>query len=114
MNQDRFDIDIIGNQLLANCRIDGNLKSGRDICLEGVISGNVQCSKRVVINRGGVIDGDLECEELFLNGKVTGDVCVVRKTVMGVNAIIEGGLITDSLEITPGAKIMGGLKLKKA
>lgn len=114
MNQDRFDIDIIGNQLLANCRIDGNLKSDRDICLDGIISGNIQCSKRVVVNKGGIIDGDLECEELFLNGKITGNVCVARKTVMGVNAIIEGGLTTDSLEITPGAKIGGGLRLKKA
>jgi len=38
---------------------------------------------------------------------------VACKTVMGGDAVIEGGLITDTLEITLGATIRKGLKLKK-
>lgn len=114
MNQDRFDIDYEGNQILADARISGHIKTDKDICLDGVIEGDVHSAGRVIINKEAIIDGNVDCEELYVNGKITGNVCVARKTVMGVSADIRGGLITACLEITPGAKIAKGLKLKNA
>lgn len=114
MEQDCFDIAYVGSRILADTRINGNIKSDKDICLDGFIEGNVHCTKQVIVNKSGVIDGEVDCEMLFLNGKITGNVCVSRKAVLGANAEIEGGLITVCLEITPGAKIRQGLKLKSA
>ena len=99
MNQERFDIEYEGNRILENTRIDGNLKTDKSVYLDGMIQGNV--------------DGDVDCDELYINGTITGNVCVACKTVMGGDAVIEGGLITDTLEITLGATIRKGLKLKK-
>ena len=81
--------------------------------LDGMIQGNVHAGKLVIINKGGKVDGDVDCDELYINGTITGNVCVACKTVMGGDAVIEGGLITDTLEITLGATIRKGLKLKK-
>ena len=114
MDQKCFDSDNEGNRILADMRIDGNVKSEESICLDGFVNGNVYSAKQVILNKGGVIDGNVDCEELYTEGLITGNVCVIRKTVMGVDAVIKGGLITASLEITPGAKLGGGLELKKA
>ena len=97
MNQERFDIEYEGNRILENTRIDGNLKTDKSVYLDGMIQGNVHAGKLVIINKGGKVDGDVDCDE----------------TVMGGDAVIEGGLITDTLEITLGATIRKGLKLKK-
>ena len=102
MNQERFDIEYEGNRILENTRIDGNLKTDKSVYLDGMIQGNVHAGKLVIINKGGKV-----------NGTITGNVCVACKTVMGGDAVIEGGLITDTLEITLGATIRKGLKLKK-
>lgn len=114
MDQDCFDIDYEGSRVLADVRINGNIKTDKDICLDGFVEGNIHCRRQVIINKSGVVDGDVECEELFVNGKITGSVCVSRKAVLGASAEIKGGVITPCLEITPGAKIGMGLKLKNA
>lgn len=112
MDQDRFDIDYEGNRILADVRINGNIKTSKDICLDGFVEGNIHSGGQVIINKSAIVDGDVDCEELYINGKISGNVCVARKTIMGASAEIIGGLITASLEITPGAKIGLGLKLK--
>ena len=114
MDQDRFDIDYEGSRILADTRVNGDVKSNKDICLNGFIEGNIYCAGCVIINRNAVVDGDVDCEALFLNGKITGNASVDHKSVLGTNAEIRGGLITTSLEISPGAKIGLGLKLKNA
>ena len=112
MDQERFDIPFEGNRIMADARIDGSMESEEDICVEGVICGSVCGAKRVVINKAGVIEGEVNCSELYVNGRITGNVCAIRRAVLGASALIEGGLITACLEITPGARIEKGLKLK--
>lgn len=114
MDQDRFDIEYVGSRLLADAMICGHIKSDKSICLDGTIRGNVDSAKSVIINKTGVVDGDVECNDLYLNGKITGNATVKGKAVLGGSAEIQGGLITAMLEITPGAKIRKGLKLKNA
>ena len=37
MDQDRFDIDYEGSRILADTRVNGDVKSNKDICLNGLI-----------------------------------------------------------------------------
>lgn len=115
MDQERFDIDFVGSRVLSNTRVDGSVQAAKEgVCLDGWIQGNVRVERCLIVNKSGVIDGDVECGELYINGTITGNVCVARNTVMGASAVIQGRLVTGSLEITRGAVIKKGLKLKKA
>lgn len=114
MGQDCFDIAYEGSLVLSNTVIDGNIKSEKDICLEGTVRGNVHSDGCVIVAKDAVIDGDVDCRELFLKGEITGNVCVTRKVVMGEEAVIDGHLVAESLQIFPGAKIAHGLKLRKS
>lgn len=114
MNQDSFTMNDGGSLILRMAVIDGNLKSEKDIRLEGTIRGDVHCRGQIILTEEAVIDGDVDCEELYTEGLITGNVCVGCKTVMGEKSVICGGLITQRLEIIQGAEIRNGLKLKKA
>lgn len=113
MEQDSFNIESAGSLILSGSEISGNIRSERDICLKGTIVGNVQCKAQLIVNNKAVIDGDVCCDRLFIDGLITGNVEVSGRTVMGRNAIIKGGLVTSGLTIHPDAVIEKGLKLKK-
>lgn len=109
-----FNIDFEGNRILEDVQINGQFKTNKSIRLDGMIQGCVQTDKCIIVNQSGLIEGDVRCDELYLNGTITGNVCVTHKTTLGATAVIKGGLITDTLEITPGATIQKGLKLQKS
>lgn len=114
MDQERFDIDFKGSQILPETSIDGLLQTERSICVDGMIRGTLQAAGTVIVNKSGRVEGDVTCDELYINGIVNGNVCVAHRTVMGKSAVIGGSLVTASLEITPGAAIQKGLRLKNA
>lgn len=114
MDQDRFDMEESGSCLLADVHVEGNLKSDKDLYLEGIIRGDVCATKRVTVEAGAVVEGNVDCDELYINGQITGNVCVASKAVLGKGAVIKGGVETPCLEVTPGAVLERGLKLKNA
>lgn len=114
MDLDSLGIDYEGSLILEDMEIRGDVKSDKGLYLKGMIRGGLHGSLRLIVEHEAVIDGDVDCDELFVDGTITGNVRVSAKTVMGVHAVIKGGLITESLEITPGALVVGGLKLEKS
>ncbi len=114
MNQTHFDTDFEGNRISINTQITGQFKTNQSIYLNGKIRGLVESDRCIVITPNAIVEGDVHCDELYIEGTITGNAHVAHQTTMGAKAIIEGGLITDSLVITPGATIKKGLKLQKA
>lgn len=114
MDQEHFVINQKGSVILKDVIITGRVVSDKDVYLDGFIDGNVECKGQVIINQDGVVSGDVDCDVLILNGVIVGNVSVNEKAVLGANAKIQGGLTTSCLEITSGAEIVLGLKLRNA
>lgn len=112
MNQKYLDDSSNGCQILEGTGIDGDVRCDKDIDVSGFIHGNVTGGKRVRIDGTGVVDGNVDCDELHLDGLITGNACVTCQAFLGGNAEIKGSLVAASLEIVPGVKIGLGLKLK--
>ncbi len=112
MNQDDFDNKGEECWILEDTRIEGDVGCDKNMGVNGFILGNVTGKKRVFVAETGVVDGNLDCGELYLEGRITGNVSVARQAFIGKNAEIKGALVTAGLEIVPGAKIGLGLKLK--
>ena len=77
------------------------------------IKGDIHTKQGISIHQGVLIQGDVVCDELYLNGTITGNVQVTHNTTLGTQALIEGRLVTATLEIASGASIKKGLKLQK-
>lgn len=102
-----------GSFLLKDAEVHGNVKSDKDVCLEGFIEGDVHSAGRIVVAALAKVDGDVYCEELLLNGLITGNAHVNNQTELGEYAVIKGHLITTGLQIHPDAKIGKGLRLRE-
>ena len=113
MEGNQFHIDFKGNRILSDTQVHGNIQTRQSILVDGKVLGNVESEACIIMNQGATIWGDVVCDELFLNGTITGTAHVAHKTTLGAQALIEGALITATLEITPGASIQNGLKLQK-
>lgn len=93
-------------------RIEGTVDSVRSVRLEGMVVGKVQCREQVVVCEGGMVEGEVRCEEFICEGTVQGNV-VAERSVLAAGAVIGGFLETTCLEVTSGAVVEKGLKLKK-
>jgi len=110
------DINISGN-------VNGNVETTKNIRISGTIIGDVKCSDLTMIdaslqgnvktkghmsvNRDSIIIGDVDANELVLNGKLKGNLCTSGKVELQEDAVIFGNINAASIYIAEGAVVQG-------
>lgn len=112
MSLEQSEICAGGSVLQEGAEIRGNVRTGKDMFLKGIVRGDVACEGRLVIDGDGLVEGNVVCRELVLDGLITGDARADEKTRLTANAVIKGFLQTSCLLIHPEAIIEKGLRLK--
>lgn len=112
MSVEPSEISAGGSVLQEGAEIRGDVRTGKDMFLKGIIRGDVVCEGRMVIDRHGLVEGNVVCRELVMDGAITGDVQADDKTSLRANAVIKGFLQTSCLLIHPEAVVEKGLRLK--
>ncbi|MCR5482342.1 MAG: polymer-forming cytoskeletal protein [Clostridia bacterium] len=116
-------VDIFG-------RVRGDIQTEDDIVLEGVVEGgisgrnmllqgsalrgNVLASGDVAIESGSVIVGNVQAENVKLDGKVKGNLFVEQMTQLTENALLVGDVETTGVAASVGSRIRGNIKTKQA
>ena len=113
MSLDQSEISAGGSVLQEGAEIRGNIRTGKDMFLKGIIRGDVECEGKLVIDRDGFVEGNVVCRELVLDGLITGDVQADERTCLTANAVVKGSLQTSCLLIHPEAVVEKGLRLKE-
>lgn len=103
----------------ARTRIEGDVRFGGGLQLEGQVTGSVRAHEgqpsRLVLGTEAVIAGSVAAEIVEVHGTVRGDILAAGRVVLGATARVEGGLQYGSIEMAAGARIEGKLvKLEKA
>ncbi|PID95450.1 MAG: hypothetical protein CSA94_01555 [Bacteroidetes bacterium] len=96
--------------LSAGTVLDGSLKLGGDLRVDGVINGDVQGKKKVVIGEKGKVIGDIYCEFLELHGRVEGDVKCKQVARLHATAFLRGDLYASQFSVAMGASFIGASK----
>lgn len=98
---------VVANRINQDCTIIGQLSSSTDIRIDGYVEGNIQSTSKIVIGATGKVKGNIECEDLTVEGIVEGDISItgtlyLRKTsftgpfsVKFKKIIIEEGAIVE-------------------
>lgn len=102
----------VHNVLSAGTVLTGNLNTQDDIRIDGVIEGNIISQGKIIIGNNGHVSGDVECVNLDLLGKVTGNISCQDTIVLRGTANLIGDMITQVVEIEPGARFTGSCKMK--
>lgn len=101
----------VHNVLSQGTSLNGNLTTQDDIRIDGVIEGNIKSEGKIIIGSGGHVVGDIECLNLDVLGRVSGNITCSDTTLLRSSAIFVGDIITQVLEVEPGAKLTGSCKM---
>ena len=97
--------------------ISGDTTYTGGIRIDGKIKGNLKVhgdeGSLLIMGYGSTITGDVEVEKAIINGEINGNVKCNDYLELNTNAIVNGSIEYDIIEIHEGSKINGNLKFIK-
>lgn len=100
---------VVANRINQGCIVEGNINSDTDIRIDGIITGDITCSSRVVIGQGGEVKGNIECGDLTIEGRVWGNANCSGTLYFRKSAYFEGEVRFVKLIVEDGADIRASL-----
>lgn len=98
--------------------IRGDLQFSGGLLVEGRVIGDVSSSSDdeslLILEESGHIEGEVTVHNIIVNGHVTGDIHVSGQAELSANAVINGTVYYDKLEMVNGARINGSLVHQQA
>lgn len=103
-----------GTTLLArSVEIIGDIKFGGNLEVEGIVTGNIyaqsETDARVRIMEKGEVKGEINAPKIVINGQVTGDVYSTKHIELAANAVVNGNVHYNVIEMVKGAEVNGNL-----
>ncbi|MDI1355189.1 MAG: polymer-forming cytoskeletal protein [bacterium] len=109
---DATSVNLIGN----GTTIIGDITSGGDVRIDGLLKGNIVITGKFVLGASGSVEGNITSVNADLSGEVRGTVSIAEVLSLKSTAKIAGDIITSKLVIEPGALFTGtcnmGAKVK--
>ena len=104
-----------GNTTLISSEttITGDITFTGQLDIEGTVNGSVQSASGDAVLRvvsGGRVAGEIKVPHATVNGKVEGDVHSSERLVLSEQAVIDGDVYYNLIEMAAGAKVNGGLR----
>ena len=104
-----------GNTTLISSEttITGDITFTGQLDIEGTVNGSVQAASGDAVLRvvsGGRVAGEIKVPHATVNGKVEGDVHSSERLVLSEQAVIDGDVYYNLIEMAVGAKVNGGLR----
>lgn len=100
------------NRIAEGTLITGEITGKGCFRIEGTIEGSLVTSGKVVISKGGLINGTLECENADIEGNFKGKLLVKDVLTLRSFANIEGEVIAGKLAVEPGAVFNATCEMK--
>lgn len=95
------------NILSSGTRIQGDVITDGDFRIDGTIRGQFISNLKIVIGVSGCVEGDIECRDCEISGKVKGNILVRENLVLRETAMVCGDIRVNRLAIEPGAVFEG-------
>lgn len=87
--------------------IKGDIELQGDFRIDGNLQGNIKSQGRIVIGSTGVVEGNINCANADISGKVNGNINTAELTTLKASAEVQGDLVTARLAIEVGAVFNG-------
>jgi cytoskeletal protein CcmA (bactofilin family) len=100
--------------LNAGFVLEGNLSTEGDLRIDGTVTGNIICKKRLVIGEHALVQGDIVCSSLDIAGKVNGNVKAKKDLHLRQTATLKGNVIAANFVVEPQANFTGNCQLLPA
>lgn len=91
--------------------IVGDVKSDGTVRVEGRVEGAIRAGKSVVVGKDGVVDGDIETQDVVVAGRVTGTITGESRVELQESCHIEGDIRARRIKLDEGGRVDGRLHM---
>lgn len=95
----------VGTEISGDINIKGHIK------IDGMVSGNIDCSGYVVIDENGSVEGNINAEAVITSGVIKGDVTVSGDFTITSTATVKGDVTARAFIGDTGAQFFGNCKI---
>lgn len=99
------------NLISKGTRIAGDIVSEGDIRIDGYLKGNIKSKGRLVVGESGAIEGEVECVNVEVAGKVKGKISAAELLTMKSTAMVSGEITASKLSVEPGSLFSGTCRM---
>jgi len=99
-----------GSFIGAGVRLVGSLRCQEDVTVQGHVKGPVVAKGLVVVERGGLAEGEIEAAVIHVRGCTRGTLVGKAEVTLEAGGEHRGGLQTPSLIVEAGARVDGEVK----
>jgi len=99
-----------GNSTLyvgQNIVLNGEIKACEHLIVDGQLHTELNNAQRLEIREPGIVYGTIEVSDAIIDGRFEGDLTVTGRLVIGPTGHITGNICYNSLNVEPGASVLG-------
>lgn len=93
--------------LTSGCHFEGKMFCRGSTRVGGHVKGEIISEGLLILEEESVVDADIECEEIVLQGKVNGTLKAKKRVEMSKTCVFVGDLNSPSLVVEEGAQFSG-------
>ena len=95
------------NQFSAGTSIRGDIQTDGDMRMDGKLIGHIHSAAKVVIGSAGSVEGNILCQNGFIEGRVDGHIQAAEMLILSKSAIVNGDISMKRLVVEDGARLNG-------
>ena len=93
--------------LSKKVKIEGEIQGDEDLHVEGHFKGSIKISGNIFVGQTGVVEADVEANNVIIQGQVKGNVLARRQLEIQSNGQLSGDCRAASIDIKEGAIFEG-------
>ena len=98
--------------LPAGAVLVGDVEGAEDLRVLGRIDGSVRLEATLVIEPGGVVEGEVRARELIVRGTLLGDGQGAERVHVEDGGRVVGDLSAPRVQLVPGAQLRGQMRIE--
>jgi cytoskeletal protein CcmA (bactofilin family) len=98
---------VIGSSII----IDGEISGDEDLVIQGTVKGKIQLKESLYVEASGVVEADIETQNVEVSGQVTGNVTASDKVELKTQCRMVGDIKAPRILIADGASFKGNVDM---
>lgn len=91
--------------------IDGEISGDEDLVIQGTVKGKIALKESLYVEASGVVEADIETQNVEVSGQVTGNVTATDKVELKAQCRMTGDIKAPRILIADGAIFKGNVDM---
>ena len=101
------------NMIAQGTQVEGSVVTNSDCRIDGHVKGNVTSKSKIIIGRNGLVEGNITCNSVEIEGTVKAETLNVSDLMtLKSSAKLLGNIVVGKIAIEPGAEFSGNCKMQ--